>query len=47
MNITNTPKNICFNCEGYEYPRGQSNDGKRVPGIIVAVSFIAASVVGH
>jgi hypothetical protein len=46
MNITNTPKSICLNCEGYEYARGQSNDGKCMPGIIVAISFIAASVVG-
>jgi hypothetical protein len=47
MNITNTPKNTCFNCDGYEYARRQSNEGEYIPGIIVAVSFIAASVAGH
>lgn len=46
MNTTNTPENTSFNCDGYEYARGQSNEGKCIPGIIVAVSFIAASVVG-
>ncbi|MBV9176740.1 MAG: hypothetical protein JO297_06855 [Nitrososphaeraceae archaeon] len=46
MTITNTPKNTCFNCDGYKYARWQSNDGKCVPEIIVAVSFIAANVVG-